>query len=147
MHPYSCHYDKESITDGGCSHNTIELLHGLRREIKELFSMADLKQIGDLLVLIGALVGLIQGILMIIGAPFGFVNVLAGFLDPLIIGILAILFSLIALVNSGFLKISALDFGKTNKFIVVLIIGILMILFTSDLGGILVILGAILWLL
>jgi hypothetical protein len=147
MHPYSCHYDKESIADGGCSHNRPELLHELRREIKELFSMADLKKIGDLLVLIGALVGLIQGILMIIGAPFGFVNVLSGFLDPLIIGILAILFSLIALVNSGFLKISALDFGKTNKFIVVLIIGILMILFTSDLGGILVILGAILWLL
>ncbi|MFW9801351.1 MAG: hypothetical protein ACFFFC_01780 [Candidatus Thorarchaeota archaeon] len=109
--------------------------------------MADLKKIGDLLVLLGALVGLIQGILKVIGSPFGFVNLLAGFLDPLIMGILAILFSLIALVNSGFLKISALDFGKTNKFIVVLIMGILMILFTSDLGGILVILGAILWLL
>ncbi|MHA1925116.1 MAG: hypothetical protein ACXABV_00370 [Candidatus Thorarchaeota archaeon] len=109
--------------------------------------MADLKKIGDLLVLLGALVGLIQGILLVLGTPFGFVNLLAGFLDPLIMGVLAILFSLIALVNSGFLKISALDFGKTNKFIVVLIIGILMILFTSDLGGILVILGAILWLL
>ena len=111
--------------------------------------MADLKKIGDLLVLIGALVGLIQGILWLIPgvAPVGFVNLLGGFLDGLIIGILAILFSLIALVNSGFLKISALDFGKTNKFIVVLIIGILMVLFASDLGGILVIIGAILWLL
>ncbi|MFX1271751.1 MAG: hypothetical protein ACFFAX_08705, partial [Promethearchaeota archaeon] len=91
--------------------------------------------------------GLLQGILMIIGTPFGFVNLFGGFLDAWILGVLAILFSLIALVNSGFLKISALDFGKTNKFIVVLIIGVLMILFTSDLGGILVILGAILWLL
>ena len=109
--------------------------------------MADLKKIGDLLVLLGALVGLIQGILLIMGTAFAFVNVLAGFLDPLVLGILAILFSLIALVNSGFLKISALDFGKTNKFIVVLLMGILMILFASDLGGILVILGAILWML
>jgi len=75
------------------------------------------------------------------------VNPLGGFLDALVIGILAILFSLIALVNSGFLKISALDFGKTNKFLVVLIVGILMVLFASDFGGILVIIGAILWLL
>ena len=80
-------------------------------------------------------------------APVGVVNLLGSILDGLIIGILAILFSLIALVNSGFLKIKALDFGKTNKFIVVLIIGILMVLFASDIGGILVILGAILWVL
>ena len=111
--------------------------------------MADLKKIGDLLVLLGALVGLIQGILWLIpGAmPIGYVNLLGGFLDGIVIGILAILFSLIALVNSGFLKISALDFGKTNKFLVVLIIGILMVMFASDFGGILVIIGAILWLL
>ncbi|MHA1576944.1 MAG: hypothetical protein ACTSU3_06250 [Candidatus Thorarchaeota archaeon] len=107
--------------------------------------MAELNKIGDILVLIGALVGLIQGAAMILGTPFGFVNL--GFLDPLIMGIIAILFSLIALVNSGFLKISALDFGKQNKFIVVLIIGILMLMFASDFGGILVIIGAILWML
>lgn len=110
--------------------------------------MADLGKIGDLLVLLGSLVGLIQGILLIAGMPFGFFSPLSGFIvDNLILGILAILFSLIALVNSGFLKISALDFGKTNKFIIVLLMGILMVLFASDLGGILVILGAILWLL
>jgi hypothetical protein len=115
----------------------------------EIVKLADLKKIGDLLVLLGAIIGLIQGILLIIplGFTFGFSNFLGGYLDGFILGILAILFSLIALVNSGFLKISALDFGKTNKFIVVLIIGVLMILFASDLGGILVILGAILWLL
>ncbi len=108
--------------------------------------MADMDKIGDLLVLLGALIGLIQGILLILNIPFGFVNPLGGFFaDGLILGILAILFSLIALVNSGFLKISALDFGKTNKFIIVLLMGILMVLFASDLGGILVILGAILW--
>lgn len=111
--------------------------------------MADLKKIGDLFVLLGALVGLIQGILWLIpgGTTFGYVNPLSSYLDGFIIGILAILFSLIALVNSGFLKIKALNFGKTNKFIVVLVVGILMVLFASDLGGILVIIGAILWLL
>ncbi|MFW9974498.1 MAG: hypothetical protein ACFFDQ_04500 [Candidatus Thorarchaeota archaeon] len=112
--------------------------------------MADLKKIGDLLVLLGALIGLIQGILLLIpggGFTLGYINPLGGFLDAIVIGILAILFSLIALVNSGFLKIKALDFGKQNKFLVVLIIGILMVLFASDFGGILVIIGAILWLL
>jgi hypothetical protein len=112
--------------------------------------MADMKKIGDLLVLLGAIIGIIQGILwMIPGGTFhlSYINVLGGYLDGLIIGILAIIFSLIALVNSGFLKIKALDFGKTNKFIVVLIIGILMVLFASDIGGILTILGAIFWLL
>ncbi len=111
--------------------------------------MADLKKIGDLLVLLGAIVGIIQGILWLIpgGPTFSFVTVLGDVLGGLVVGILAILFSLIALVNSGFLKIKALDFGKTNKFIVVLIIGILMVLFASDLGGVLVIIGAILWLL
>jgi len=112
--------------------------------------MADLKKIGDLLVLIGALVGLIQGILWLIpgGTPFG-LNLLGAYFVGLemVVGILAILFSLIALVNSGFIKISALDFGKKNKFIVVLLIGILMIMFASDFGGILVLLGAILWVL
>lgn len=118
--------------------------------IGEIVKLADLKKIGDLLVLLGAIIGLIQGILLLLpdlGFTFGFVNLLGGYLDAFILGILAIVFSLIALVNSGFLKISALDFGKTNKFIVVLIIGVLMVLFASDLGGILVILGAILWLL
>ena len=125
-------------------------IEGDVRRRREKTEMADLKKIGDLLVLLGALIGLIQGILLLIpglGFTFGFVNILGGFLDAIIIGILAILFSLIALVNSGFLKISALDFGKTNKFLVVLIVGILMVLFASDLGGLLVIIGAILWLL
>ena len=107
--------------------------------------MAELGKIGDILVLIGALIGLLQGVLMILGFGVSFINL--AFLDGWLMGIIAIVFSLIALVNSGFLKISALDFGKQNKFIVVLIIGILMLVFASDLGGILVIIGAILWML
>lgn len=112
--------------------------------------MADLKKIGDILVLIGAIVGIIQGIWLILGNDAFGTNILLGVLGAamaVIIGILGILFSLIALVNSGFLKISALDFGKKNRFLVVLIIGVLMVLFASDFGGILVIIGAVLWLL
>ena len=112
--------------------------------------MADLKKIGDILVLLGAIVGIIQGIWLMLGnVAFG-TNILLEFLGAamgVVIGILGILFSVIALVNSGFLKISALDFGKKNKFLVVLIVGVLMVLFASDFGGILVIIGAILWLL
>ncbi|MHA1638527.1 MAG: hypothetical protein ACTSUO_02065 [Candidatus Thorarchaeota archaeon] len=108
--------------------------------------MADLKKIGDILVLIGALIGLLEGILTILGASV--VNVLGdllGALGGLVMGIIAILFALIALVNSGFLKIKALDFGKTNKFLIVLIVGVLMIVFASTIGGLLVVIGAILW--
>ena len=107
---------------------------------------SDLKKIGDLLILLGGIIGLIQGILLIIGSPF---TILPGFgdfgLGSLIWGILAILFSLIALVNSGFIKISVLEFK--NKWLVVLIMGILMYIFSSGLGGVLVIIGAILLLL
>ena len=108
--------------------------------------MSDLKKIGDLLILLGGIIGLIQGILRIIGMPFTILPGLGDFgLGSLIWGILAILFSLIALVNSGFIKISALEFK--NKWLVVLVMGILMYLFSSGLGGVLVIIGAILLLL
>jgi hypothetical protein len=103
----------------------------------------DLKKIGDLLILIGGLIGLIQGILLVLNMPFTILPGLGDFgLGNLVWGILAILFSLIALVNSGFIKISALEFS--NKWLVVLIMGILMYLFSSGLGGVLVIIGAIL---
>ncbi len=107
---------------------------------------SDLKKIGDLLILLGGIIGLIQGILLVAGMPFTILPGLGDFgLGPVIWGILAILFSLIALVNSGFLKISVLEFS--NKWLVVLIMGILMYLFSSGLGGVLVIIGAILLLL
>jgi len=103
--------------------------------------LADLKKIGELLVLLGGIVGLIEGILVVLGMGL---TILPG-LDfglGIIGGILGILFSLIALVNSGFIKIPALDFK--NKWLVILIMGILMYLFASGFGGILVIIGAIL---
>ena len=93
------------------------------RRRRDKSEMADLKKIGDLLILLGGILGLIEGILTVLG----------------------LLFSLIALVNSGVIKISALEFS--NKWLVVLIMGVLMYLFSSTLGGALVIIGAILLLL
>ena len=105
--------------------------------------MADLKKIGDLLILLGGIVGLIEGILTLLGLPYlAFLPYIPFGLGPLVTGILGILFSLIALVNSGVIKISALEFS--NKWLVVLIMGILMYLFASGLGGVLVIIGSIL---
>jgi len=111
--------------------------------------MADMKKIGDLFVLLGGIVGIIQGILMLLpSGGYGY-DFISGYLAGMewIVGIFAIIFSLIVLVNSGYLKISALDFGKKNKFIVVLIVSILMIVFSATWGGILALIGAILWML
>ncbi len=107
--------------------------------------MAELKKIGDILILLGGIVGLIEGILTILQNPLLRFLPYVVLVDPLITGILGIIFSLIALVNSGNLKIKVLEFQ--NKWLVVLIMGILMYLFASGLGGALVIIGAILLLL
>jgi hypothetical protein len=103
--------------------------------------MSDLKKIGDILILIGGIVGLIEGILVALGGN-GFLPTVNFGLGFLITGILGIIFSLIALVNSGNLKIKALEFS--NKWLVVLLMGILMYIFASGIGGALVIIGAIL---
>lgn len=105
--------------------------------------MSDLTKIGDLLILIGGIVGLIEGILTVLGLSYlAFLPTVAWGLGGLITGILGIIFSLIALVNSGTIKINALEFS--NKWLIVLIMGILMYLFASGLGGILVIIGSLL---
>ncbi len=105
--------------------------------------MSDIKKIGDILILIGGIIGLIEGILVVLGLSYlSFLPYVNFGLGGLITGILGILFSLIALVNSGTIKISALEFS--NKWLIVLIMGILMYLFASGLGGILVIIGSLL---
>jgi hypothetical protein len=108
--------------------------------------MADLKKIGDLLILLGGILGLVEGILTVLGIPFlVFLPTIMWGFSGLVIGILGILFSLIALVNSGTITIKALEFS--NKWLIVLIMGVLMYAFSSRLGGALVIIGAILLLL
>ena len=105
--------------------------------------MSDLHKIGDILILIGGIIGLIEGILTVLNLPYLAFLPYANFgLGYMVTGILGILFSLIALVNSGSIKIKVLEFS--NKWLIVLIMGILMYLFASGLGGILVIIGSLL---
>jgi hypothetical protein len=106
--------------------------------------LSDIKKIGDILILLGGIIGLIEGILTVLGMGLAFMPYyhVFGTGNYLIEGILGILFSLIALVNSGAIKIKALEFS--NKWLVILIMGILMYLFASGIGGILVIIGSIL---
>ncbi len=105
--------------------------------------MSDMKKLGDLLILLGGIIGLIEGILIALDLTYlAFLPTVAWGLGGLVTGILGIIFSLIALVNSGTIKIKALEFS--NKWLVVLIMGILMYLFASTLGGILVIIGSLL---
>lgn len=107
--------------------------------------MADLKKIGQLLVLLGGIVGLLFGILITLN--MGFVLLpgvgLVGFIGSLVTGVILVLLSLIVLATSGAVNIPALKFD--NNWIVLLILGILMYVFGGDLGAILVIIGAILY--
>jgi hypothetical protein len=106
--------------------------------------MADLKKIGELLVIIGGIVGLILGITQALNlGTFGIGLWGIGILGPLIEGIILILLSLIVLVTSGVLNIPALKFD--NNWLVLLIFGILMLLFNGGIGALLVIFGAILY--
>ncbi len=104
--------------------------------------MADLKEISKWLVVIGGLLGLLEGILRILG--YGIFGGGIFILDGLIMGVIAIVLALIALATSGIVNIPALKFDY--NWIVLIILGILMYIFGSGLGGILIILGAILML-
>lgn len=106
--------------------------------------MADLKKIGELLVLIGGFVGLIFGILQAVGlGTFGLGIYGLGILEPLVEGIILVILSLIVLATSGVLNIPVLKFD--NNWLVLLIFGVLMLLFNGGIGAILVIIGAILY--
>ncbi|MHA2377898.1 MAG: hypothetical protein ACXADO_08985 [Candidatus Thorarchaeota archaeon] len=107
--------------------------------------MADLKKIGELLVLLGGIVGLLFGILIALNmGPVLLPGVgLVGFIGGLVTGVILILLSLIVLATSGVVDIPALKFD--NNWVVLLILGILMYVFGGDLGAILVIIGAILY--
>jgi hypothetical protein len=106
--------------------------------------MANLKKIGELLVLLGGIVGLILGIAQALNfGTFGIGLWGIGILGPFIEGILLVLLSLIVLATSGVLNIPALKFD--NNWLVLLIFGVLMLLFNGGIGALLVIIGAILY--
>ena len=105
--------------------------------------MADMKEIAKWLFLIGGILGILFGVLTMAGMGFALVSLnILGAVGPLIYGIIQIILGLIVLATSGIINIPALKFD--NNWILYIIFGILMIVFGTDLAGILVIIGAIL---
>ena len=107
--------------------------------------MANMKEISKWLIIIGGIVGLIEGILQFLPTiphPL-YGGILVGF--EMVMGIIAIILALIALATSGVIEIKALKMNY--NFIVLLIIGILLALFGASIGGVIIIIGAILMLL
>jgi hypothetical protein len=102
-------------------------------------------QLTDILVLLGAIISLIFGILDLIGIGslgLGLWSI-GGYLPGLglIIGILLIVFALITLATSDVIKFPW-KFKKNGP--VLLVLGIILLLLGGGIGGILVIIGAIL---
>jgi len=107
---------------------------------------SDATKLGNLLILIGGIVGLLLGILEILNQHLGFLpGVDLGFLGNIVLGVVLVVLSLAVLATTGTVKIKKLKFG--SNWVVYLVLGILMYLFGGDLGAVLVIIGAILLLL
>lgn len=102
------------------------------------------KNIADILILLGGIVGIIQGILAIFNMNVGFLHLFGGW-GGVVVGVILIVLSLIVLATSG--KVNIKQLKAANNWIVYLILGILLALFDGELAGILVIIGAILLLL
>ncbi|WXG45011.1 MAG: hypothetical protein WED04_13470 [Promethearchaeati archaeon SRVP18_Atabeyarchaeia-1] len=104
----------------------------------------EIKNIGRILALLGALVCLIWGILDIVSvAPhFAQFYVIPG-LTSIILGILLIILSLVVFASYGFVDIS-LKFKVS--WLMILIIGIVAYILGGDLGALLLILSAIVYL-
>ncbi len=106
---------------------------------------SDVGKIGNVLILVGGILGLLLGILMILGMGWSFLPGFGWGLGGLITGIILIVISLAVLATNGAVQVHTLKFG--NNWLVYLVLGILMYLFGGDLGAVLVIIGAILLLL
>jgi len=104
-------------------------------------------KIGELLVLVGAIVALIFGILMILLPGFSIVPWFLGSLGFLalriIFGIVTVILALITLATAGAIKFK---FKLEKNWIMYLLLGILLLIFGGDIGAVLVIIGAILML-
>lgn len=101
-----------------------------------------IQRVGEILVLIGAIVSLIFGIFMLIpGIGWSAIPIFWSYGLELIFGIVVIILSLITLATSGFIKF---PWKLEKNWIMLLILGILLLIFGGDIGAILVIIGAIL---
>jgi hypothetical protein len=101
--------------------------------------------VGEVLVLIGAIVSLIFGVLMFIPGwgwlgfnPLGF---LFGYALNIIFGIITIILSLITLATAGAIKFK---WKLEKNWAMYLLLGILLLIFGGYFGAVLVIIGAIL---
>jgi len=105
---------------------------------------SDAQKIGEILISLGGIVGVLFGILALLGSRLALIPdfVLIGGLDLLISGIVLIVLSLLVLATNRTINIKSLRLKK--NWIVLLILGVLMYVFRGDLAAILVIIGAIL---
>ncbi|MGV9103315.1 MAG: hypothetical protein ACOC3C_04285 [Candidatus Thorarchaeota archaeon] len=108
-----------------------------------------INRLGEILAILGGLLGLLYGILDVLGWGFGILPGLdlglGGTLGPIIMGIIVIIISLVILATSGVVNIPMLKMGQ--NWIIMIVLGILLYVFGAGLPGILVIIGAILMLL
>lgn len=104
----------------------------------------EIRNLGRLLALLGAIACVIQGILFIIGSPFNIVslNFLPG-LAAIIYGIVLIILGLIVLASYGIIDLST---KFKVSWVMLLIVAIIALIFKGDLGGLLLILAAIVYL-
>ncbi len=106
--------------------------------------MAKNEGLAKLLAIIGGIVIVVEGVLGLLGKSMtkffslGFLDALA----PLIWGIIAIAIGLLILISTGVLGSKKAKLGFNG--VVILVLGILGFLFGSNIGGILVIIAAIL---
>ncbi|MBS3793797.1 MAG: hypothetical protein KGY80_02815 [Candidatus Thorarchaeota archaeon] len=105
---------------------------------------SDAQKIGEILISLGGIVGVLFGILASLGSRLALIPdfVLIGGLDLLISGIVLIVLSVLVLATNRTINIKSLCLKK--NWIVLLILGVLMYVFRGDLAAILVIIGAIL---
>jgi hypothetical protein len=116
----------------------------MTREEQIQLKKKEIKNIGRILTLLGALVCLIFGILYIIGSPMHFAQFyFIGGLAAIVYGIILIILSLIVFASYGVIDLS-LKFKVS--WIMLLIVGIIAYIFGGDLGAVLIILGAIVYL-
>lgn len=105
---------------------------------------SDAQKVGEILISLGGIVGLLFGILALLGSRWVLLPdlpILQG-LDLLISGIVLIVLSLVVLATNGTIKIKSLRLKR--NWVVLLILGVLMYAFRGNLAAVLVILGAIL---
>ncbi|MFO7836021.1 MAG: hypothetical protein R6V83_05150 [Candidatus Thorarchaeota archaeon] len=107
---------------------------------------SDAQNVGEILLTLGGIVGLLFGILALLGSRLVILYsidfpIIGGF-DLLISGIVLIVLSLIVLATNPRVNLKSLRLKK--NWVILLVLGILMYVFRGDLAAVLVIIGSIL---